>query len=143
MPKCKIVDKLYSLLITSAVVIVTGSILILTIESGKPGSQINSELDAVWWTVSTVSTVGFGDIVPVTDAGKIMAIFFMLFGISILGIFLSVLGTRFYKRQFEKNENDLTLTQEKFFQRIDDLEKNQKELQKDLRDLIEKLKQNS
>ena len=99
-------DKLYSLLIVSVAVIITGSILILTIESGQPGSQINSVLDAVWWTVSTVSTVGFGDIVPVTDAGKIMAIFFMIFGISILGIFLSVLGTRFYKNQFEKDEKE-------------------------------------
>ena len=106
-----------------------------------PGSQINSGLDAVWWTVSTVSTVGFGDIVPVTDAGKIMAIFFMIFGISILGIFLSVLGTRFYKRQFEKDKKEISKIQEKYFQRMNDLEKNQKELQKDLRELIEKLKQ--
>ena len=106
-----------------------------------PGSQINSGLDAVWWTVSTVSTVGFGDIVPVTDAGKIMAIFFMIFGISILGIFLSVSGTRFYKRQFEKDKKEISKIQEKYFQRMNDLEKNQKELQKDLRELIEKLKQ--
>jgi voltage-gated potassium channel len=134
------VDKLYSLLIISVVVVIAGSMLILTIESGQPGSQINSGLDAVWWTVSTVSTVGFGDIVPVTDAGKIMAIFFMIFGISILGIFLSVLGTRFYRNQFEKDEKELTKIQEKYFQRMNNLEKNQKELQKDLRELIEKLK---
>ena len=99
-------DNLYSLLIVSVAVVIAGSMLILAIESGQPGSQINSGLDAVWWTVSTVSTVGFGDIVPVTDAGKIMAIFFMIFGISILGIFLSVLGTRFYKSQFEKDEKN-------------------------------------
>lgn len=133
------VDKLYFLLIASIAIVISGSMLILSIESGQPGSQINSELDAVWWTVSTITTVGYGDIVPVTDAGKIMAIFYMIFGLTILAIFLSALGTKFYKQQFEKNEKDLSLTQEKFFQRLDDLEKNQKKLQNDLRELIKKL----
>ena len=64
-------------------------------------TQINSFLDAVWWTVSTVTTVGYGDIVPVTDAGKIMAIFYMIFGIGVLAISLSVLGTRIYKTKIE------------------------------------------
>jgi chaperonin cofactor prefoldin len=81
--------------------------------------------------------------VPVTDAGKIVAIFFMVFGLTVLAIFLSSIGTRFYKHQFEKNDDNLTLIQEKFFERMNNLEKNQEKLQNDLRDLIEKLKQNS
>ncbi len=48
-------------------------------------------LDAVWWTVATVTTVGYGDVVPVTDTGKIVAIFYMFFGIGVLALFLSVL----------------------------------------------------
>ena len=123
--------------------IISGSIVIFHLESGQPDSQINSRLDAAWWAVSTITTVGYGDMVPVTDAGKIMAIFFMLFGLAILAIFLSSLGTIFYKRQFEKNETDLTLIEEKLFERMDDLEKNQEKLQSDLRELIKKLKQNS
>jgi voltage-gated potassium channel len=135
--------KLYFLLIASVGVIISGSIVIFHLESGQPDSQINSRLDAAWWAVSTITTVGYGDMVPVTDAGKIMAIFFMLFGLAVLAIFLSSLGTIFYKRQFEKNETDLTLIEEKLFERMDDLEKNQEKLQSDLRELIEKLKQNS
>jgi voltage-gated potassium channel len=133
--------KLYFLLIASVGVIISGSIVIFHLESGQPDSQINSRLDAAWWAVSTITTVGYGDMVPVTDAGKIMAIFFMLFGLAILAIFLSSLGTIFYKRQFEKNETDLTLIEEKLFERMNDLEKNQEKLQSDLRELIEKLKQ--
>jgi voltage-gated potassium channel len=133
--------KLYFLLIASVGVIISGSIVIFHLESGQPDSQINSRLDAAWWAVSTITTVGYGDMVPVTDAGKIMAIFFMLFGLAVLAIFLSSLGTIFYKRQFEKNETDLTLIEEKLFERMDDLEKNQEKLQSDLRELIEKLKQ--
>jgi voltage-gated potassium channel len=136
-------DKLYWLLIASVAIVISGSLIIFQLESGQPDSQINSRLDAAWWAVSTVTTVGYGDMVPVTDAGKIMAIFFMIFGLTILAIFLSSIGTRFYKHQFEKNDDNLTLIQKKFFERMNDLEKNQEKLQNDLRELIEKLKQNS
>jgi len=136
-------DKLYWLLIASIAIVLSGSTVIFQLESGQPDSQINSRLDAAWWAVSTITTVGYGDMVPVTDAGKIVAIFFMIFGLTILAIFLSSVGTRFYKHQFEKNDNNLTLIQEKFFERMNDLEKNQEKLQSDLRELIEKLKQSS
>ena len=132
-------NKLFYLLFTAAGIIVIGSFVIFSVESQHPDSQINSMLDAVWWTVSTVTTVGYGDIVPVTDTGKIVAIFFMFFGIGVLAIFLSVLGTQFYKRRFETEEREFTAYQKLVLQRIDDLEKNQEKLQKDLRDLIDKL----
>jgi len=73
-------DKLYWLLIASIAIVISGSLIIFQLESGQPDSQINSRLDAAWWAVSTITTVGYGDMVPVTDAGKIMAIFFMTFG---------------------------------------------------------------
>jgi len=135
-------NKLFYLLFTSAGVIVIGSFVIFSIESEHPDSQINSMLDAVWWTVSTVTTVGYGDIVPVTDTGKIVAIFFMFFGIGVLAIFLSVLGTMFYKRRFEKEEKEISHAQRLILDRMDDLEKNQAKLQKDLKEIIDKLKEN-
>jgi len=134
-------NKLFYLLFVAAGTIVVGSFVIFSVESQHPDSQINSMLDAVWWTVSTVTTVGYGDIVPVTDTGKIVAIFFMFFGIGVLAIFLSALGTQFYKRRFETEEREFTDYQKLVLQRIDDLEKNQEKLQKDLRDLIDKHKE--
>jgi len=134
-------NKLFYLLFTSAGVIVIGSIVIFSVESQHPDSQINSMLDAVWWTVSTVTTVGYGDIVPVTDTGKIVAIFFMFFGIGVLGVFLSVLGTQFYKHRFEREEKEISHAQRLILDRMDDLEKNQEKLQKDLKEIIDKLKE--
>ncbi len=133
-------NKLFYLLFAAAGIVVTGSFVIFSVESQHPDSQITSMLDAIWWTVSTVTTVGYGDIVPVTDTGKIIAIFFMFFGITMLAIFLSVLGTSFYKSRFEKEEKEFTDYQKLVLQRMDDLEKNQEKLQKDLRELIDKLK---
>ncbi len=68
-------NKLFYLLFTATGIIVIGSFVIHSVESQHPDSQINSMLDAVWWTVATVTTVGYGDIVPVTYTGKIVAIF--------------------------------------------------------------------
>jgi len=135
-------NKLLYLLLTAAAVIAIGSLVIFLVESQHPDSQINSILDAVWWTVATVTTVGYGDIVPVTDAGKVVAIFFMFFGIGTLAVFLSVLGTRFYKHRFEKEEKEISHAQKLILDRMDDLEKNQEKLQKDLKGLIDGLKSN-
>jgi voltage-gated potassium channel len=129
-------NKLFYLLLSAAVTIVIGSFLIFYIESSHPDSQINTMLDAVWWTVATVTTVGYGDVVPVTDLGKIVAIFFMFFGIGILAISISILGTQFYKNRFAKEEKEISHAQKLILDRMNDLEKNQEKLQKDLSDLI-------
>ena len=121
-------NKLFYLLLTAAGTIIIGSFVIYSVESQHPDSQINSMLDAVWWTVATVTTVGYGDIVPVTYTGKSVAIFYMFFGIGTLAIFLSVLGTRFYRRRFENEEKELSYAQKKMFQKLEDLEKSIKEI---------------
>ena len=133
---------IFSFLIASAVIVVTGSVVIFYVESPHPDSEINSMLDAVWWTVATVTTVGYGDIVPITETGKIVAIIYMFFGIGFLAIFLSVMGTRFYSRRFEKEDREFTNYQKLILERIDNVEKIQEKIQKDLRDLIEQQKEN-
>ncbi len=135
-------NKLLYLLLTAAGTIIIGSFVIFSVESQHPDSQINSILDAVWWTGATVTTVGYGDIVPVTDIGKIVAIFYMFFGIGVLALFISVLGTQFYKNRFAKEEKEISHAQKLILDRMDDLEMNQEKLQKDLKELIDKLKDN-
>lgn len=45
--------------------------------------QLKSLLDAVWWSFATVTTVGYGDVVPITNLGKIHGILLMLAGVAI------------------------------------------------------------
>ena len=52
---------------------------------GKDG-RIKSFFDALWWSGATITTVGYGDIYPITAAGRIIAIFTMLVGISTLAV---------------------------------------------------------
>jgi len=133
------VDKLISLLIGAGVMVIFGAMVMFYLESGHPDSEIDSWLDAIWWAAATVTTVGYGDLVPVTDAGRIIAIFYMFFGVTVLGISLSVLATRYYKQKFEDSKQ-INHGQKLILEKINDLEKNQEKLQSDLRDLIEKLK---
>ena len=60
--------------------------------------------DAVWWALVTVTTVGYGDLYPVTTEGKIIASFLMIIGIIVLGLFISTLGSSFVETWIDKKE---------------------------------------
>ncbi|WP_380165674.1 potassium channel family protein [Jannaschia sp. R86511] len=58
---------------------------VLVAEQDAPGATIRSLPDALWWTVVTVTTVGYGDLYPVTAIGRLVAVLGMLLGIAVLG----------------------------------------------------------
>lgn len=62
------------------------SLAVLNAERYAPGSHITDYYDALWWSISTLSTVGYGDVVPVTVTGRILAVLLMLGGISLVGV---------------------------------------------------------
>ena len=94
------------LFIAAGLIILLGTFVMYGVESQVPNSKIKTLLDALWWCVATVTTVGYGDIVPVSNIGRIVALFYMFFGISMIAILLSVLTNTFYKRRFEKEERE-------------------------------------
>jgi len=70
-------------------IIAIGTLLIFEIETQYDNSQIKTYTDALWWTVATITTVGYGDIVPVSEIGRLVSIVFMFTGITLLGVILS------------------------------------------------------
>ncbi|MFH8757858.1 potassium channel family protein [Streptomyces atroolivaceus] len=54
-------------------------------EKGAPGSTIRTFGDAVWWACATLTTVGYGDAVPVTFGGRVVAAGLMACGLALLG----------------------------------------------------------
>jgi voltage-gated potassium channel len=74
----------YAVLITG-VVIVGAAALTLALEEGHGGS-INTFGDALWWAITTITTVGYGDKFPVTAAGRGVAAALMLAGITLFGV---------------------------------------------------------
>jgi len=58
--------------------------------------------DAIWWSVVTLTTVGYGDKFPITEAGRITAIITLVFGLGVFGTFLSLIGSAFINTMQEK-----------------------------------------
>lgn len=57
--------------------------------------RINSYSDALWWTIVTITTVGYGDLSPVTNLGRGIAGFLMILGIGVIGVVTSVVTSLF------------------------------------------------
>ncbi len=56
------------------------------VERNADGASIRSFGDALYWGFTTISTVGYGDLTPVTVPGRVMAVFLMMGGIAVIGV---------------------------------------------------------
>ena len=64
-------------------------------------AQDLSAWDGVWWAMTTVTTVGYGDLSPETDAGRVIAIVVMLTGIGFVAILTAAAAERFIANRRE------------------------------------------
>ena len=55
-------------------------------ERGQPGATIQNVGDGFWWAITTLTTVGYGDIYPTTTEGRLIAVGLMVSGICVLGV---------------------------------------------------------
>ena len=74
-----------------------------------------SLIDSLWWTIVTLTTVGYGDITPITTIGRLIAIIDMIIGIAILGIFSATLASILVD---QKIKDDLGMNSYQFEQHI-------------------------
>ena len=87
------------LILTALVVYVLLLLLLLAAEAGQPGATIRTIGDALWYSLITMTTVGYGDMAPVTVLGRLLGLVFALCSIGILtaliGVGLRLLGGEF------------------------------------------------
>ncbi|MCA4132638.1 potassium channel family protein [Arthrobacter sp. M4] len=63
-----------------------GALAVLDVEENADGSNIRNFGDALWWALTTITTVGYGDHFPVTTLGRFVAAGLMIGGIAVLGV---------------------------------------------------------
>lgn len=89
---------LASAFLAALIVVWVGSLMVLNAERSAANAEIKTPGEAVWWGFETVTTVGYGDYVPVTWNGRLLAVLVMLVGISILGVVTASLSAALVKR---------------------------------------------
>jgi voltage-gated potassium channel len=87
----------------AVVLIYAGSLAILQAERGRPGATITSFGNAVWWAITTVTTVGYGDLSPVTTMGRVVAVALMIGGITLVGTVTATLASWIVQRVAEED----------------------------------------
>ena len=87
------------------IVLMLGSSLgMYSAEHNAQPEQFSNAFSGIWWSVSTLLTVGYGDIYPVTVVGKIMAILIAFLGVGVVAIPTGIISAGFVE-QYTKNQN--------------------------------------
>lgn len=83
--------------LTSLFVAYISAIQITIIERSANGSNIKTFEDGLWWAITTVTTVGYGDRFPTTNEGRALAFLLMITGISLIGVITASVASWFVR----------------------------------------------
>jgi voltage-gated potassium channel len=95
-------------MLLSILILVFTSVAILQFESNQDGANIATAEDAMWWAISTMTTVGYGDRYPTTTEGRLIAAFLMAAGVGVFGTFSGFVASWFLSPAVEETDDDLT-----------------------------------
>ena len=96
--------ELLTLLFLLVFIVMVAGIAIYVVEE-KLNPNIESLFDAIYWSLVTISSVGYGDIAPVTDAGRSISMFIIISGIAMISFSTSVIVSAFSEKLSELKEN--------------------------------------
>ena len=83
--------------------VVVSSLAVLDAERGAPGTPIRTYGEAVWWALATITTVGYGDLAPVTAVGRWAAVLLMIGGVALAGVVTATLASWIVSLVAEEN----------------------------------------
>ena len=87
-------EKLLALPGVAFVMVLFSTMLMVEVERSAPNATIKTGGDALWWALTTVTTVGYGDTYPVTTEGRIIAAVMMLIGIALFGSMSAIVTSK-------------------------------------------------
>jgi voltage-gated potassium channel len=86
---------LFSVLVIFLMVLFLASVVVYFLERDVQPGTFGSIPAALWWAVATLTTTGYGDVVPITPLGRIVAAFVMICGLGVFGLWTGILATGF------------------------------------------------
>ena len=84
--------------VLALVVVLGGGAAFSALETPREGGSYTA-WDGIWWAITTVSTVGYGDVAPRTDAGRAVAIVVMIVGIGFIALLTAAAAERFIRAE--------------------------------------------
>lgn len=97
----------------AAMLILIGALAVLDVEQNAPDAKILNFGDAAWWAITTITTVGYGDLYPVTAIGRMVAAALMMSGIAVLGIVTGSIASWLVQRIEENAEGVAAAAEDK------------------------------
>lgn len=92
--------------IASIFIAYISAVQITITERAVEGSNIHNFGDGLWWAISTVTTVGYGDRYPTTTEGRFLAVVLMIMGISLVGVITASVAAWFVRMGQEDSRNE-------------------------------------
>lgn len=94
----------------AVLLVYAASLAVYDLEHHHPDAKIKTFADALWWSMTTVTTVGYGDLWPVTGLGRVVAVLLMIGGITIVGLVTATLASWIVQRVSEEDDANQAAT---------------------------------
>ncbi len=92
-------ERIMAVTVTSALtLVVVGAAAVLNAERGAVDATITTYPDALWWALTTVTTVGYGDLYPTTLDGRLIASLLMIVGVGVVGTVIAAVASKIIQR---------------------------------------------
>jgi len=97
-------NQLAQLIVVIVAAVLSTSLFVLLAERAANARQFQTYGDALWWSIVTISTVGYGDKVPVTTAGRIIGAITIVSGLILISLFTATVSSVFVARKIKESQ---------------------------------------
>ncbi|PKM50093.1 MAG: hypothetical protein CVV02_12945 [Firmicutes bacterium HGW-Firmicutes-7] len=100
-------DELLAIVMIMLILIIISSTLMYYIESTSQPEVFPNIISTFWWSIATLTTVGYGDVYPITWGGKVLSSIIAIFGIGLVALPTGIVGTGFIEEMKSKDEEHI------------------------------------